>query len=236
MDKQLPCCPDYWRVPRRRTSKYNLYPDVNFSLSPLIPTFHVFSIPMVGFFFPSSQQPLPQRFPFLAICCQKYPLYVAPTLLFNWLIEHCIYSPVQDRYNLPYVCFHWVTLPSGRWKLMPQGRHSHKPIYIDTDSRHTVEVWAQSWLQLTVPPDSDWFHPQYTEVPLSHRQRPRHYLGCMTNPVVYPLAVLIFIWSESTKSRIIVSGASFPTPTPVHFPRAFFERNPKALCLSVSNF
>lgn len=137
MDKQLPCCPDYWRVPHRRTSKYDLYPDVNFSLSPLIPTFHVFSIPMVGFFFPSSQQPLPQSFPFLAICCQKCPLYAAPTLLFNWLIEHCIYSSVHDRYNLPYVCFHWVTLPSGRWKLMPQGRHSHKPIYIKTQIQDT---------------------------------------------------------------------------------------------------
>ena len=71
---------------------------------------------------------------------------------------------------------------------------------------------------------------------LSHRQRPRHYLGCMTNPVIYPLAVLIFIWSESTKSKIIVSGTPFPTPTPTHFPRAFFERNPKTLCLLVSNF
>ena len=95
----------------------------------------VFRIPVVGFFFASSQQPLPQSFPFLAICCQKCPLYVAPTLLFNWLVEHCIYSSVHDRYNLPYVYFHWVTLPSARWKLMPQGRHSHKPIYIKTQSQ-----------------------------------------------------------------------------------------------------
>ena len=98
----------------------------------LSPPSTVFSIPVVGFFFPSSQQPLPQSFPFLAIGCQKCPLYVAPTLLFNWLVERCIYSSVHDRYNLPYVYFHWVTLPSGRWKLMPQGRHSHKPIYIKT--------------------------------------------------------------------------------------------------------
>lgn len=65
-----------------------------------------------------------------------------------------------------------------------------------------------------MPPDSDWFHPQYTEVPMSHRQRERPYLGCVTNPIVYSLAVLIFVWSEGTRSRITVSGAPPPPSLP----------------------
>ena len=133
-----PAIPVIDNSPLGRISKHDLYPDLNFSL----PLLKSVSSPLTStnvrhandrFLLPYFS--VAQSFTSLAICFRDIPW------LWHWLF--CS----TDSYNgvlILLLCtadltYHMfistrVPPPSGQWELMPQGRHSRKPIYIKTQT------------------------------------------------------------------------------------------------------